>query len=99
MEIRQIFETRVIEKNGKEYLDIKNIRIALTVSKLNIHFNSKTGSEQINETINKVVNDNWKDIYYELKPDLEKNISDVIKSLIKPVFNEIPYKDLFLDKN
>lgn len=99
VEIRQVFDTKVVEKAGKEYLEIKGVRIHLTVSKLSIHFNSRTGSEQINDTVNKVVNENWKDIYYELKPDLEKSIGDVIKALVKPVFNEIPYKEFFLPQN
>lgn len=89
----------MVEKSGKEYLEIKGVRIHLTVSKLSIHFNSRTGSEQINDTVNKVVNENWKDIYYELKPDLEKSIGDVIKALVKPVFSEIAYTDFFLPPN
>lgn len=96
VEIRQVFETQVVEKGGEEYLEIKNVRVQLTVSKLTIQFNSRTGNEAINDTVNKVVNENWKDIYYELKPDLEKNIGDVIKSLVKPMFGDIPYKDFFL---
>lgn len=94
-----MFDTKVVERDGKEYLDIKGVRISLTVSKLSIHFNSHTGSEQINDTVNKVVNENWKDIYYELKPDLEKSIGDIIKALLKPVFNEIPYKEFYLPQN
>lgn len=96
VEIRQVFNTNVVEKSGREYLDIKSVRIQLIVSKLNIYFNSRTGSEEINDTVNKVVNENWKDIYYELKPDLEKSIGDVIKSLVKPMFDEMPYEDFFL---
>lgn len=98
-EMRQIIDADVIMKNGKAYLNIKNVRINLKVSKLNIHFHSKTGNEQINDTVNKVVNDNWRDIFYEIKPDLEKSISEVITALIKPIFDEIPYEDFFLPKD
>lgn len=96
IEIRQIIEAKVVEKDGKEYLDVKNVKVHLKVKKLMIKFDSRTGNPDINDTVNKVINENWRDIYNELKPDLEKNIGSVVKSLIKPMFSEVPYKDFFL---
>lgn len=99
LEIRQIVEADVIERDGKDYLDIKNIRVHMKLSKLTIKFNSRTGNPQINETINKVINENWRDIYSELKPDLEKNTGDVIKAIVRPIFLEIPYQEFFSQPN
>lgn len=96
IEIRQIIEAKVVEKDGKEYLDVKNVKVHLKVKKLMIKFDSRTGNPDINDTVNKVINENWRDIYNELKPDLEKNIGSVVKSLIKPMFSEVSYKDFFL---
>lgn len=96
MEIRQIVEADVIEKDGKDYLDIKHVRVHMKIGKLSIKFNSRTGNPQINDTINKVINDNWQEIYQELKPDMQKNIADVVKDLIRPIFLEIPYQEFFL---
>lgn len=95
MEVRQILDVDVIEKNGKQYLDIKNVKVHLKVKQVYINFDSRTGNPEVNETINKVINENWRDIYKEVKPDLEKNIGEVIKALVKPMFSEIPYKEFF----
>lgn len=95
VETRQSIEFDVIERDGKEFIKIKNVRPHLKISSLSVHFNSKTGNPTVNETVNKVINENWREIYAELKQDLEKNTGDVIKSIISPLFDEIPYRDFF----
>lgn len=99
IEIRQIIDFDVIQKNGKDYLKIKNVRVHMKLSKFSVNFDSKTGNPTINDTINKAINENWREIYGELKPDLEKNIGDVIKALISPIFEDIPYQEFFLHWN
>lgn len=94
--VKQVLDTAVIERDGEEYLDIRNIKLDLTLSKLSINFANIVRDENIDEAINKVINDNWKDIYYELKPDMEKNMADVIRTLVKPLFDNIPYRSFFL---
>lgn len=91
--------TDVVVKDGKEYLNIKEIKLDMKVVKLISHLRSTNNNKEINDVINKVMNDNWKEIFHEMKPDLEKTISDVILALIKPIFDEIPYEELFLPKN
>lgn len=96
LEIRQIIDFDVVQRNGKDYIHIKNVRVHLKLSKFSVQFKSKTGNPTVNDTVNKVVNENWREIYPELKPDLEKNIGEVIKTIISPLFNEIPYQDFYL---
>lgn len=96
LEIRQIIDFDVVQKDGKDYIKIKNIRVHLKLAKFSVQFKSKTGNQAVNDTVNKVINENWRDIFPELKPDLEKNIADVVKSIISPLFSEIPYQDFYL---
>lgn len=96
VETRQLIDFDVIERDGKEYIKIKNVRPHLKISNFSVQFKSKTGNPTVNDTVNKVINDNWREIYAELKQDLEKNVGDVIKSIISPLFDEIPYQDFFL---
>lgn len=95
VETRQLVDFDVIQRDGKEYIKIKNVRAHLKISNFSVHFNSKTGNPAVNDTVNKVINENWREIYAELKQDLEKNVGDVIKSIIAPLFDEIPYQDFF----
>lgn len=97
LEIRQIIDFDVIQKDGKDYISIKKIRVHMKLKKFTVEFNSKTGNPTINDTINKAINENWREIYGELKPDLEKNIGDVVKSIVSPLFEEFPYKEFFLE--
>lgn len=96
LEIRQIIDFDVVQKDGKDYIKIKNVRVHLKLSKFSVQFKSKTGNQAVNDTVNKVINENWRDIFPELKPDLEKNIGDVVKSIISPIFSEIPYQGFYL---
>lgn len=96
MELKQNIESEVITKNGKDYLHVKSVRVHMKLAKLQINFDSRTGSKEVNDEINKVVNQQWRDIYKEIKPDLEQNIAEVIKSMIGPLFDNIPYQDFFL---
>ncbi|XP_031635972.1 circadian clock-controlled protein-like [Contarinia nasturtii] len=95
LEIRQFVDFDVIQKNGKDYIKVKNIRVHLKLSKFSVQFKSKTGNPTVNDTINKVVNENWREIYSELKPDLEKNIGEVVKAMVTPIFSDIPYQEFF----
>ncbi|XP_055295339.1 circadian clock-controlled protein daywake-like [Sitodiplosis mosellana] len=96
MEIRQNIDVDVIQKNGKDYIKIKNVRVHIKLNKFSVDFKSKTGNPAINDTINKAINENWREIYAELKQDLEKSIADVIKALISPIFENMPYQEFFL---
>lgn len=96
LEIRQFVDFDVIQKNGKDYIIVKNVRAHMKLSKFAVEFKSKTGNSEINNTINKVINENWRDIFAALKPDLERNIGDVVKSIVAPLFEQIPYEDFFL---
>lgn len=96
LEIRQIIDFDVVQKDGKDYIKIKNVRVHLKLSKFSVQFKSKTGNQAVNDTVNKVINENWREIFPELKPDLEKNIGDVVKSIISPIFSEIPYQGFYL---
>lgn len=96
VETRQSIEFDVIERDGKEYIKIKNVRPHLKLTGFSVQFKSKTGNPTIENTINKVINENWREIYNELKPDLELNVGDVIKSIITPLFDSVPYQEFFL---
>lgn len=96
VETRQSIEFDVIERNGREYIKIKNVRPHLKLTGFSVQFKSKTGNPVVEDTVNKVINENWREIYAELKPDLEKNVGDVIKAIMTPLFDKVPYEEFFL---
>lgn len=96
MELRQSIDFDVIQKDGKDFIKIKNVRVHSKLSKFHVEFKPKSGNPTVNDSINKVINENWREIYAELKPDLEKNIGEVVKSIVAPLFAEIPYQEFFL---
>lgn len=96
VETRQNIEFDVIERDGKEYVKIKNVRPHLKLTNFSVQFKSKTGNPTVENTINKVINENWRELYAELKPDLEKNVGEVIKSIMSPLFDKVPYQEFFL---
>lgn len=84
----------VIQRGGKDYVQVKSVHLHLKVSHFSMDFKSKSIHPTINNIANKVINANWKLLKAEIDSDLEKYIGDVIKSIIVPITDKISIQDL-----
>lgn len=53
------------------------------------------GDKLLGDTTNQFLNENWRDIFNELQPAMLKAIGIMNLGVAKPVFDEVPYADLF----
>lgn len=53
------------------------------------------GDRLLGDTTNRFLNENWRDVYSELRPAVSKSIADMNKSVVKPVFDKIPFAELY----
>ena len=90
-------ETKRIERNGKEFLEIQNAAVDLSTSRMWFGFDNFVNDPVINEGIDRTLNDNWKDLFSEIKGDLEENIAVILAELLGPIMARIPFKEFFED--
>lgn len=84
----------VIQKDGKDYIKVKNVHLHLKVSNFAMDFKSTSLHPTINNIANRVINANWERLKAEIDNDLERYIGDVIKSIIVPITDKIAIQDL-----
>lgn len=96
LECTDYLDVKLVERNGKEYLNIEKIRVTMRISRMILDMKSDL-SEEISRPIGQMLNDNWKDLFNEIKPDVEVNIAEVLKTTLQQVFAIIPYKDFFVN--
>lgn len=53
------------------------------------------GDKLLGDTTNQFLNENWRDIFNELQPAMLKAIGIMNLGVAKPVFDEVPYAELF----
>lgn len=59
----------------------------------------KKGNKALGDNMNAFINDNWEIIFQELKPAITNTLSKIVAKIIDSVFDAVPYRKLFLDKN
>lgn len=53
------------------------------------------GDKLMGATTNKLLNNNWRDIFDELRPAMLKAIGAMNLGVAKPVFDKVPYAELY----
>lgn len=53
------------------------------------------GDKLLGDTTNQFLNENWRDIFNELQPAMLRAIGIMNLGVAKPVFDEVPYAELF----
>lgn len=97
MDVSVKFKTRVVEKGGREYLEV--LRTKLILNPKSIHFlleNLFNGDKTLGDNMNKFLNENSHDIFNELKPSIVEAIGVIITAIASGPLNKYPYSDLFL---
>lgn len=53
------------------------------------------GDKLLGDTTNQFLNENWQDLFKEMKPAMQKFVNGQSTSIVKPVFNKVPYAELY----
>lgn len=53
------------------------------------------GDKILGDTTNQFLNENWRDLFNELQPAIQRALGKMNLAVAKPVFESIPYAELF----
>lgn len=85
-------------RNGQEYLRIKDIFAEFNIGHASVHLDSLfNGNQELSDTLNKFLNENWRAVTAEVKPELEEFISKFLNETTSSLFNRYPYAQLLPD--
>lgn len=90
-------KTKVVEKNGKQYMAVDDSKLGFKASRLTMKFENLFSDKQLSDTMNEFLNENWQEILNELRPSLSETISQILISIISGTFSRIPYNDIFAE--
>ncbi|CAO1387006.1 unnamed protein product [Diamesa hyperborea] len=97
-DIKLKFTPKIIEKNGKQYLQADKFKLSFDTRRLYMSFeNLFNGDKALGDNMNLFLNDNWQDILKELKPSISEALSQIFAALINAVFNKVPYNEIWID--
>ncbi|XP_055327034.1 protein takeout-like [Sitodiplosis mosellana] len=91
------YKPKVVEKNGKQYIQTEKFQLDFDPSRLNINLeNLFNGDKALGDNMNQFLNQNWKEIFNELKPAITFAVEEILKGIINRIFLKIPYDEIFL---
>ncbi|XP_063696583.1 protein takeout-like [Culicoides brevitarsis] len=94
--LRVKFKPKVIEKNGKTYIQTDKFKLTFDTSRLYLQLdNLFNGDKALGDNMNVFLNENWKDILDELKPAVIEAFSQIFASVINTIFSKLSYDDVF----
>lgn len=100
VDIKIKFLPNIIEKNGKQYLQIPSnkFKLVFETSRLYLQLeNLFNGNKALGDNMNLFLNENWQIILEELKPAVRQTLAQILSGIINAVFDKLPYNDLFTD--
>lgn len=96
MELSVKFKARVVEKNGKQYIDFQRAKLSLNPRKIYFYLeNLFNGDKTLGDNMNKFINENSEDIFNELKPAIVEAMGAVIISVANGPFGKYAYSEVF----
>lgn len=90
-------KSEIIERNGKQYLQINNINLSYQILcdiKMNLRFDTLM-PELAQGVLNEQANSNWRHIKPLVEADCEEYISEIVHKTITPIFTNVPIQDFF----
>lgn len=92
------YKPKVIERNGKSYIQTDRFQLDFDTSRLHINLeNLFNGDKALGDNMNLFLNENWRDILMELKPAITFAVEEILKGLINRIFMKVPYDEIFLN--
>lgn len=91
------YKPKVIEKNGKQYIQTERFNLDFNTTRLHINLeNLFNGDKALGENMNLFLNQNWRDIFTELNPAITFAVEEILKGIINRIFMKVPYDEIFL---
>lgn len=91
------YKPKIIEKNGKEYIQTDRFQLDFDTTRLHINLeNLFNGDKALGDNMNLFLNQNWRDILTELKPAITFAVEEILKGIINRIFMKVPYNEIFL---
>lgn len=91
------YKPKVIEKNGKKYIQTQRFQLDFDTTQLHINLeNLFNGDKALGDNMNQFLNANWRDILQELKPAITFAVEEILKGIINRIFMKVPYDEIFL---
>lgn len=91
------YKPKVIEKNGKQYIQTERFQLDFDTTRFHMNFeNLFNGDKALGDNMNLFLNQNWRDILTELKPAITFAVEEILKGLINRIFMKVPYSEIFL---
>lgn len=95
MEVTQIFDCHVNERNEKHYVNVTNVRSSMKFEDYLITFKSNEVHPFLTKTMNHIVNANRKLIYAENESKFRTACNDAILALLTPIFRKLAVQEFF----
>lgn len=95
MEIKLTFDYDVIERDGKQCLNVKGVHSKAKFEDYSTKFKSDTVTPFVIKAINYVANVNRKLIFSEIEPEFMNILRESAQVIVTPILNQIVIQDLF----
>nr|CAD7461676.1 unnamed protein product [Timema tahoe] len=87
----------LVNRDGKEYMQVKDLRWTIEVKKAHSQFNNLfNGDKNLGTATNNFLNDNWEDAFKTYKHLPEEAFGVLFKDLINKVYGHFPFEELYL---
>lgn len=95
VEIVNIFECNVFERDGKHYANVTNVGCSMKYEDVFVKFKSDTTLPFVIKAINHIVNVNRKIIFAENEPTVKIFLSETARAFFRPIFSKFAIQDFF----
>lgn len=92
-------KSEVVERNGEQYVQIKNINVSFHILrdfKMNTKFHTLI-PDMLKATVNEQANSNWKQFKPLVEAQLEEYIAKIVHETLFPIWENVAIKDFFCD--
>lgn len=98
LEVDIILKIDVVERNGNEYMVIRDTSVTTDVSYFKVKYQYENVAAAITNLVSGLVNSNSKIVKSLMDPTINRFIGDLLqKSVLQPTFDELPLPDVAND--
>lgn len=94
LEVQIIAKIDVVQRNGQEYMIIKDMSLTTDASYFRVQYNHRNVASIITNMIGGVVNSNWRMMKSIIDPFLNRFMSDALKENIFPLLNKYHLQEI-----
>lgn len=98
LQINQIFDCGVAERDGKHYVNVKSVRTKAKFDGFSLKFERYAGLPIITKMINHAINANWRIITLENEMHFANVLGEIGQAILTPVLSKMAIQDFFQGK-